>query len=117
MHRGLLAWNIILTVLLVAGFGVLGNYIYRTNMRMNAITNDFQEICAVIDLQAKVMNEHADLINEVNDAYLSAIEGNRETMTDMAELVDKYRDVIDKNSVYYKEILEKLDNLSIVLTQ
>ena len=117
MPKGLLAWNIILTVLLIAGFVALGNYIYRTNMRMTYITNDFQEICAVVDLQAKVMNEHADLINEVNTAYLSAIEGNRETMTDMAALVEKYREVIDKNSVYYEEILEKLENLSIVITQ
>ena len=117
MHKGLLAWNIILTVLLIAGFIVLGNYIYRTNERINSINDNFKEICDVIGLQAEVINEHADLINEVNAAYLSAIEGNRETMTDMAELVDKYREVIDKNSVYYEEILEKLENLSIVIAQ
>ena len=117
MHKGLLAWNIILTVVLIAGFILLGDYIYRTNQRINSVNKDFKEICEVVSLQAEVINEHADLINEVNAAYLSAIEGNQETMTDMAELVDKYREVIDKNSVYYKEILEKLDNLSIVITQ
>ena len=117
MHKGLLAWNIILTALLIAGFAVLGNYIYRTNERINSITADFFEIRDVISIQAEVINEHADLINEVNTAYLSAIEENLETMTEMAELVYKYREVIDKNSVYYEEILEKLDNLSIVITQ
>ena len=117
MPKGLLVWNIILTALLIAGFVVLGNYIYRTNERINSINNDFKEICDVISLQAEVINEHADLINEVNTAYLSAIEENLETMTEMAELVYKYREVIDKNSVYYEEILEKLDNLSIVITQ
>jgi len=117
MHKGLLTWNIILTVLLIAGFIVLGNYIYRTNERINSMNDNFKEICDVISLQSEVINEHADLINEVNTAYLSAIEGNRETMTDMAELVAKYREVIDKNSVCYEEILEKLENLSIVITQ
>ncbi len=117
MRKGLLVWNIILTVLLIAGFVVLGNYIYRTNERISFINEDFTKISDVINLQAEVINEHAGLINEVNTVYLSAIEGNHETMTEMAMLIDKYREVADKNSVYYKEILEKLGDLSIVITQ
>ena len=117
MRKGLLVWNIILTVLLAAGFIVLGNYIYRTNQRMAAMTEDFQAICAVINLQSAVIDEHADLINEVNTAYLATIDGNQAVMTDMAELVERYRDVIDRNSVCYEEILEKLEHLSLVITR
>ena len=117
MRKGLLAWNIILTVLLVGGFVVLGNYIYRTNERISSLNEGFTEISDVINLQAEVINEHAGLINEVNAVYLSALEGNHETIAEMAVLIDKYREVADKNSVYYKEILEKLENLSIVITQ
>ena len=117
MHKGLLAWNSILTVLLIGGFIVLGNYVYRTNERIDSINEDFTAISDVINLQAEVINEHAGLINEVNAVYLTALEGNHETMTEMTVLIDKYREVADKNSVYYKEILEKLANLSIVITQ
>ena len=49
MHKGLLAWNSILTVLLIAGFIVLGNYIYRTNERIDSINEDFTEISDVIN--------------------------------------------------------------------
>jgi len=121
MHRGLLAWNIILTVLLIAGFLAQYNYINLNNKRILIMSQNFEQIneeinkqSAVISEQAKVINKNAELMNE---EYLAAIEQNRQAMNKMTEMVNEYQDVLKENAVYFEELLENLRSLSLTVTQ
>ena len=121
MHRGLLAWNIILTVLLIAGFLVQYNYINLNSDRIRIMSQNFEQINEVISKQSTVISEQARIINEnaelMNGEYLDAIEKNQQAMNEMAELVSEYQDVLKENAIYFEEILENLKNLSVTMTQ
>ncbi len=121
MHKGLLVWNIMLTVLLIAGFLAQSNYINLNNERIQIMSQNFEQINEALSKQAAVISEQAKVINQnaefMNAEYLSAIEANQQTMDEMAELVMGYQSILKENAVYFEKILENLKNLSITLTQ
>jgi hypothetical protein len=123
--KGLVIWNIALTVLLIAGFlgGVImqNRVINLTNERILALSESLNTMSTVMNQHAEVISQHANIINENNDLrdgeYLAVIEANHEAMNDMVELVNEYEQVINENAVYFANILENLKDLSIVTTQ
>jgi len=123
--KGLVIWNIVLTVLLIAGFlgGVLmqNRFINLTNERILAISESLNTMNTVMNQQAEVISQHAKIINENNnlrdEEYLAVIEANQEAMNDMVELIGEYQQIINENAIYFADILENLKDLSIVTTQ
>jgi len=123
--KGLVIWNIVLTVLLIAGFlgGVLmqNRFINLTNERILALSQSLNTMNTVMNQHAEVISRHASIINQNNDLrdgeYLAVIEANQEAMNDMVELVNEYQQIINENAVYFASILENLKDLSIVTTQ
>jgi hypothetical protein len=125
MGKKLLIWNIVLTVLLLAGF--LGGFLMQrsfinlTNERILVISESLNEMNKVMNQHAEVISQHAKIINEHNnlrdEEYLAVIEANQEAMNDMAELVGEYQQFINENAIYFEDILENLKGLSIVMTQ
>jgi len=123
--KGLVIWNIVLTVLLIAGFlgGVLmqNRFINLTNERILALSESLNTMNTVMNQHAEVISQHASIINQNNDLrdgeYLAVIEANQEAMNDMVELVNEYQQIINENAVYFASILENLKDLSIVMTQ
>lgn len=123
MRQGLkvlLAWNIILTVVLIAGF--LGSFLVQnrfinlTNERIFVVSESLKEMSDVLNEHAEVINGHTGTINEhanlMNGEYLVAIEANQELMNDMAKLISEYQKTIDNNAIYFGDILENLRDLS-----
>lgn len=125
MGKKLLVWNIVLTVLLLAGFLggflMLRNFINLTNERIFIISESLNEMNKVMNQHAEVISQHAEIINENtnlrDEEYLAVMEANQETMNDMAELVGEYQQLINENAIYFEDILENLKNLSILVTQ
>lgn len=121
MNKVLLAWNIVLTLLFVAGFLVLGSFINLTNERVVVLNENLNEMTRVLNEQAEFINAHAEVINQhaelFNGEYLSAIKANQESINKTAQLINESRDAISRNSGDFKAILENLKNLSIVLNQ
>ena len=123
--KGLVIWNIVLTVLLIVGFlgGVLmqNRLINLTNERILALSESLNTMNTVMNQHAEVISQHAGIINENNDLrdgeYLAVIEANQEAMNDMVVLVNEYEQIINENAVYFANILENLKDLSIVTTQ
>ena len=123
--KGLVIWNIVLTVLLIAGFlgGVLmqNRFINLTNEKILALSESLNTMNTVMNQHAEVISQHASIINENNDLrdgeYLAVIEANQEAMNDMVVLVNEYEQIINENAVYFANILENLKDLSIVTTQ
>ncbi len=121
MHKGLLAWNIILTVLLVTAFLVQGSYINLINERIVVLNENLMEMSKAMNEQAEFINAHAKVINQhadlINEEYLAAIKANQESINETVKLISEYREVINQNSSNFEEILENLKNLSIFLAQ
>ena len=123
--KGLVIWNIVLTVLLIAGFlgGVLmqNRFINLTNERILALSESLNTMNTVMNQHAEVISQHASIINQNNDLrdgeYLAVIEANQEAMYDMVALVNEYQQIINENAVYFANLLENLKDLSIVTTQ
>ena len=123
--KGLVIWNIVLTVLLIVGFlgGVLmqNRFINLTNERILALSESLNTMNTVMNQHAEVISQHAGIINENNNLrdgeYLAVIEANQEAMNDMVVLVNEYEQIINENAVYFANILENLKDLSIVTTQ
>ena len=123
--KGLVIWNIVLTVLLIAGFlgGILmqNRFINLTNERILALSESLNTMNTVMNQHAEVISQHAGIINENNNLrdgeYLAVIEANQEAMNDMVVLVNEYEQIINENAVYFANILENLKDLSIVTTQ
>ena len=123
--KGLVIWNIVLTVLLIAGFlgGVLmqNRFINLTNERILALSESLNTMSTVMNQHAEVISQHASIINQNNNLrdgeYLAVIEANQEAMNDMVVLVNEYQQIINDNAVYFANILENLKDLSIIMTQ
>ena len=122
MHKRLLAWNIVLTVLLVAGFIGQGFFINYSNAQVvGVIDENLAEMNEVMNEHARLINEHADLISEhadlMNGEYLAAIDTNQEAINEINELIGEYRAAINKNTENFKEVLKNLEELSIIIEQ
>ena len=123
--KGLVIWNIALTVLLIVGFlgGVLmqNRFINLTNERILALSESLNTMNAVMNQHAEVISQHASIIDENNNLrdgeYLAVIEANQEAMNDMVALVNEYQQIINENAVYFATLLENLKDLSVVMTQ
>jgi len=123
--KGLVIWNIVLTVLLIAGFlgGILmqNRFINLTNERILALSESLNTMNTVMNQHAEVISQHANIINQNNNLrdgeYLAVIEAHQEAMNDMVELVNEYEQIINENAVYFANVLENLKDLSIVTTQ
>ena len=121
MHKGLLVWNITLTIVLVggllAGYFFVKNYNSATEQEMSMLRQHISELTAVMAQQSEAINEHAQIINgrmaSINDEVVAAIENNDELIQEMNDLMLEYQQVINTSATYFEEILDNLESLSI----
>jgi hypothetical protein len=116
----MLAWNIVLTAVLIlaltSAFLVYNNYKTVTESRILVVTESLQEMNDVMSQQAQVINQHAAVINEhtqIMDEEYFTVEANQ---ADMARLITEYQQMIDANNTYLTDLLESLEELSMVVT-
>ena len=95
MHKGLLAWNIVLTIMLVTGYG-LGYYLFEdyrvaNEDRLITIGQGLQELNDVVTEHAAKINQQAELINSqannINQEYTAALKENKEVVQEMYGIV------------------------------
>ncbi len=128
MSRALLIWNAVLTVLLVAGLGILGYYLFHLNQVVSVLTEDNLTLHEAVSHQATVINQQTEVINQQSKVidqnvnvtyqeYYDTLEKNEATMEEMAILISRYEDMVNKDAAYFKKISEHLEGLSLVLPQ
>lgn len=128
MSRASLIWNAVLTVLLVAGLGIGGYYLFHVNQLVSVLTEDNLTLHEAVSQQATVINQQTEVINQqseiidrnVNVAYqeyCDTLEKSEATLEEMAVLISRYEDMVNKDAAYFKKISEHLNNLSLVLPQ
>jgi ElaB/YqjD/DUF883 family membrane-anchored ribosome-binding protein len=121
MHKGLLIWNIILTIVLVggllAGYFWVKNYHTTAEEEVSMLRQHINELTVVMTQQSAVLNEHAQIINgrmeSMNEKVVAAIEKNDELIQEMNGLVQEYQQVINTSATYFEEILDNLKSLSV----
>jgi uncharacterized membrane protein len=121
MRKGLLTWNIILTIVLVGGlltgFLYIRNYKSNTEQEILILHQHVDELTAVMTQQSEVLNEHAQIINgrleSMNEEMATAMENNDKLIQEMNDLVLEYQEVINTSAAYFEEILDNLESLSI----
>jgi hypothetical protein len=82
MRRGLLIWNIVLTVIVLgaiaAGFFLYNDYYHVTEQRLLALSQHIEEMNSVMQEHTAVINEQAAVVNihlaEMSDEYEATIE-------------------------------------------
>lgn len=120
MHKGLLVWNITLTIVLVggllAGYFYIKNYNTGTEEELSALRQHVDELTGVMAQQSEVINEHAQIINgrmeSMNEEVAAAIEKNDKLIQEMNGLIKEYQQVINTSATYFDEILDNLKKLS-----
>lgn len=120
MHKGLLVWNITLTIVLVggllAGYFYIKNYNTSTEEELSTLRQHVDELTVVMAQQSEVINEHAQIINgrmeSMNEEVAAAIEKNDKLIREMDGLIKEYQQVINTSATYFDEILDNLKNLS-----
>ncbi len=120
MHKGLLVWNITLTIVLVggllAGYFYIKNYNTGTEEELSALRQHVDELTVVMAQQSEVINEHAQIINgrmaSMNEEVVAAIEKNDTLIREMNGLIKEYQQVINTSATYFDEILDNLKKLS-----
>jgi uncharacterized coiled-coil protein SlyX len=125
MHKGLLVWNIILTIVLVggflAGYFFVRNYNNATEQEMSVLHQHVNELSAVVAQQSETINEHAQIINgrleSISEEVEAAMENNNKLIQEMNGLVLEYQKVINESAAYFEEILENLESLSIASSE
>ncbi len=125
MRKGLLVWNIILTVVLVggllAGYLYIRNYNSTTEQEILILHQHINELTTVMAQQSEVLNEHAQIINgrleSMNEEVVTAIENNDKLIQEMNDLVLEYQQVINTSAAYFEEILDNLGSLSIASSE
>ena len=125
MNKLQLIWNITLTVLLLAGFA-LGFWWQDRNIKLIdakiqvvddsvvAMNHVMAKQADVINAQAGVIDEHARLMN---GEYLAAIQADQVMMEEMAGLIDQYREIVKRNALYFEEMQDNLQDLSLAIPQ
>ena len=121
MHRGLLIWNITLTIVLVggllAGYFYIKNYNTITEEEILTLRQHVDELTTVMAQQSEVINEHAQIINgrmeSMNEEVVAAIEKNDKLVQEMNGLIKEYQQVINTSATYFDEILDNLKKLSL----
>jgi ElaB/YqjD/DUF883 family membrane-anchored ribosome-binding protein len=125
MRKGLLVWNVILTVVLVggllAGYFYIRNYNATTEQEILILHQHINELTTVMTQQSEVLNEHAQIINgrldSMNEEVVSAIENNDKLIQEMNDLVLEYQQVINTSAAYFEEVLGNLRSLSIASSE
>ena len=125
MHKGLLVWNVILTIVLVggllAGYFLIENYNAATEEEVLVLRQHIDELTVVMTQQSEVLNEHAQIINgrmeSMNEEVMAAIEKNDELIQEMNGLVTEYQQVINTSATYFEEILDNLESLSVTSSE
>ena len=120
MHKGLLVWNITLSVVLVggllAGYFYITNYNTGTEEELSTLRQHIDELTVVMAQQSEVLNEHAQIINgrmeSMNEEVATAIENNDKLIVEMNGLIVEYQQVINTSAAYFDEILDNLKKLS-----
>ncbi len=120
MHKGLLVWNITLTIVLVggllAGYFYIKNYNTITEEEILTLRQHVDELTTVMAQQSEVINEHAQIINgrmeSMNEEVVAAIEKNDKLIREMNGLIKEYQQVINTSATYFDEILDNLKKLS-----
>ena len=120
MHKGLLVWNITLTIVLVggllAGYFYIKNYNTGTEEELSALRQHVDELTVIMAQQSEVINEHAQIINgrmeSMNEEVAAAIEKNDKLIREMNGLIKEYQQVINTSATYFDEILDNLKKLS-----
>ena len=121
MRKGLLVWNIILTIVLVggflAGYFFISNYNNATEQEMSMLRQHVNELTTVVAEQSEAINEHAQIINgrmeSISEEVEAAIENNDKLIQEMNGLVLEYQEVINESAAYFEEILDNMKSLSI----
>ena len=121
MHKGLLVWNIILTVALagglLAGYFLVQNYRAAMEEEVATLRQHIDELTVVMTQQSEVLNEHAQIINgrmeSMNEEVIVAIEKNDELVQEMNGLIIEYQQVINTSAAYLEEVLDNLKSLSL----
>lgn len=122
MRKGLFIWNIILTIVLIGGllavYFYIRNYNTTTEQEILTLRQHINELTTVMAQQSEVLNEHAQIINgrfaSMNEEVVAAIENNDKLIKEMNGLVLEYQQVINTSAMYFEEILDNLERLSIV---
>jgi len=125
MHKGLLVWNVILTIVLAgglsAGYFWVKNYNAATEEEVLVLRQHIDELTVVMTQQSEVLNEHAQIINgrmeSMNEEVMAAIEKNDELIQEMNGLVTEYQQVINTSATYFEEILDNLKSLSVTSSE
>jgi len=125
MHRGLLIWNIVLTIIVLggmtAGFLFYNDYYHFTERRFLALTQHIEEMNAVVQEHTAVINEQAAVINnhlaEMSNEYEATIEEQEQIIDEMSSLISRYQEIINRNASYFDEILENLKELSTTVSE
>jgi uncharacterized coiled-coil protein SlyX len=125
MRKGLIVWNIILTIVLVggllAGYFYISNYNSNTEQEISMLHQHINELNAVMAQQSEVLNEHAQIINgrleSMNEEVVTAIENNDKLIQEMNDLVLEYQQVINTSAAYFEEILDNLESLSVASSE
>lgn len=121
MKKGLLIWNIALTIIviggLITGFLVQKNNNSHVSEEIIVIAQHLEELNAVLAEHAVVINEHATAINsnmnDISTEYGTAIEENQRVIDEMNDLIMAYQQVINKNVNHMEKLLHNLEELSI----
>jgi len=125
MHKGLLIWNIALSVLLIggslAGLFLFQNYNRLTEEKFARLQQYLYQLNTTVAAQSEVINEHAAIINEhvesMKEEYAAAINKNQKLINDMNILIEQYQQMLNENAAYFQEILDNLKSLSIAVTE
>jgi uncharacterized coiled-coil protein SlyX len=120
MHKGLLVWNITLSIVLVggllAGFFYIRNYNSCTEEELATLRQHIDELTVVMAQQSATINEHAYIINgrmeNMNYEVTTAIENNDALIVEMNGLIKEYQQVINTSAAYFDVILDNLKELS-----
>ena len=120
MRKGLLIWNIILTIVLVggllAGYFFIRNYNNVAEEEILTLRQHVDELTTVMAQQSEVINEHAQIINgrmeSMNEEVVAAMGKNDKLIQEMNGLVKEYQQVINTSATYFEEILDNLKSLS-----
>lgn len=121
MKKGLLIWNVALTIIviggLITGFLVQRNYHSRVSEEITVIAQHLKEMNAVLTEHAVVINEHATAINinmnDINKDYVTAMEENQRVIEEMNGLIVAYQKVINENTDQIEELLNNLEDLAV----
>lgn len=125
MYKGLLIWNIALTVIVLGGM-TTGYFLYNnkfqiTEQKILSLSQHGEEMNAVVQEHTTVINEQATIINnhlaKLSDEYTATIKEQEQIINEMSDLISRYQEMISQNASYFEEILGNLEDLFITVSE